>query len=84
MPIRSILLTWACVLTATLDVGCAITASAQSRELTESEAKDLVIAALDPGVRKSPGLRADENNDPSTPDFYGFGITFENHPSLET
>ena len=68
---------WALV--AVLSLTFTPAAFAESRELTVSEAKDLVFAALDPAAQKLPNLRTDSNNDPSAPDFYGFDVTFENH-----
>jgi hypothetical protein len=51
---------------------------ARTRDLTEEEARELVIAALDPEALKLPKLSLDIDNDPNAPDFYKFDVTFSN------
>ena len=52
----------------------------RSRDLTESEARELVIGALDPSARGLPKLSIDPYVSAKTPipDFYEFGVTWDN------
>jgi hypothetical protein len=53
-------------------------AAARARDLTQGEARDLVMAALDPSARKLPKLGFDFYADFEFPDFYKLAVTRDN------
>src|SRR5881396_3203158 len=59
-------------------LGIATGAPGRNRDLTEDEARRLVIAAQSPSARKLPKLGVDFNNEFDKPDFYKFDVTWDN------
>jgi hypothetical protein len=53
---------------------------ARVRDLSQAEARDLVVSALDAGARKLPKLAVDSFTDAKapSPDFYEFAVTWDN------
>jgi len=59
-------------------VCCQVSALARSRDLSQAEARELVLASLDEGVRRLPGLRVDASDSPDARAFLTFDVTWDN------
>jgi hypothetical protein len=72
--------TFGSILALSLLVGAQSIGYARVRDISESEARDLVMGALDPSARALPKLAVDPYTDARspTPDFYEFAVTWDN------
>jgi hypothetical protein len=59
-------------------VCCQIFAFSRGRDLGEDEARELVLASLDKGARRLPGLRVDASDSPDASAFLTFDVTWDN------
>jgi hypothetical protein len=64
-------------LTACFPTGGQSVGWARTRDLTEAEARQLTIEALDPSARGLPGLALDQYENIKNPDFYEFAVTWD-------